>query len=518
MTTQDPIQDLGQQMADVLMSAYGKGGAAGHLVFLPGGVAVPDDIVQSGIVNPAQMQTWLAINFDSPFLISRLDGSVLQRDLSHGSVSQIYGIAVTSARPVAAPGEPEFRRVAAEIASAQSAFGPPNAPRMIVCEPDDWIIPGKSAYWTSFDSTQTDTVSTNQPAEFPRVTGQFWAVRSLNAPQSSATDPIKAASGGLGGLLGNALNLLHPPPSLAPFALNAAARPDLRSLVVSRNWSQAAVSGALPVNTTSDQIFQNATPVEQVTANASTSIVVHLEHQCVTLGYFLSGQPWWNGAFLADKGWEIDGMPRGGLLPSPMLSFLGQTYALPIGLIVVRNLRISSQFSDQAVEVLNSPGGTVGPLSLFGAQGQREADGVTITFAHEGMQVVGLLCTNLPVLPPGPGPSSSSSSTSSSANSSDAGASATSSQAPASTSSAGSSQTASSAAVAASSATASASSSTSSTAEPASSSSSASTTAEPASSSSATPSASASDPVQAPSSSSAPSTAPAASSSSGSSD
>jgi len=42
--------------------------------------------------------------------------------------------------------------------------------------------------------------------------------------------------------------------------------------------------------------------------------------------------------------------------------------------------------------------GTIGPLSLFGATGTTSGDGVTVTFEHDGMQVVALLCSPLPGL------------------------------------------------------------------------------------------------------------------------
>ena len=69
-------------------------------------------------------------------------------------------------------------------------------------------------------------------------------------------------------------------------------------------------------------------------------------------------------------------------------------------MVIVRNLRLSGQWSAAATAVLGSPGGTLGPLSLFGAVPSTAADGVTITYAHDGMQVVALLCGALPVLPP----------------------------------------------------------------------------------------------------------------------
>jgi hypothetical protein len=164
-------------------------------------------------------------------------------------------------------------------------------------------------------------------------------------------------------------------------------------------WRTNADVGLVAAKVSSQVLFQNFLPVQTVTTSTSSTVTIHLEHQCVTLGYFTAGQPWWNGVFLADQGWFMPGMPRGGLLP-PADGAPDATFGLPVGLVIVQNLRVSGQWSAEAAAALSSPGGTIGPLSLFGATASTEADGVTMTYSHDGMQVVALLCNPLPVLPP----------------------------------------------------------------------------------------------------------------------
>jgi hypothetical protein len=165
-------------------------------------------------------------------------------------------------------------------------------------------------------------------------------------------------------------------------------------------WRFSSDKSHLSTWQSSEMLFSDTETTKQVTTTVSSTITVHLEHQCVTIGRNTAGQPWWNGIFLADPGWTIPGMPRGGLLPAPT-GAADAVNGLPIALIVVQNLKITGQWSQAALDTLKTPGGTVGPLSLFGATATTNANG-SITFAHPGMQVVALLCSPLPVLPPLP--------------------------------------------------------------------------------------------------------------------
>jgi hypothetical protein len=435
------LQLLGQQLAAALIDTYGISGSSANLAFLPGGIAVPDDLVQSGVVNPAQVQTWLSVNFDYPFAISSDTAAAWTREDSYGTATQIYTEAVSLAQPAGDPASAACQRVAAEITEATTSLGPPDT-QTLTCTPDDWAVPSESGYWTAFDSTQASqmtsssssaTSSSSSPsapsvASLPIVDARFWTVRSLAAPatiaaassssQSSSSSSQATATVAPPILVRPEIMMERPmaPEMVREPAPSAAPASAPKTMPIAR---PIALNAALLSSLDARAIFAGATSVEQATTSSSATVTIQLEHQLVTIGRLTSGQPWWDGVFLADPGWYIPGMPQGGLLPPPADAAIGATNALPIAMIIVRNLSVSGQWTQAAAAALTSEGAALGPLSLSGATATTASDGVTITFEQDGMQVVALLCATLPVLPPtdsagATAPSSASSSTSSS--------------------------------------------------------------------------------------------------------
>jgi hypothetical protein len=413
MSDLDQIQALGQRLAAALVNAYGINMPGSNLVFLPGGVPVPNNIVQPMpgdstklIINPTQVQMFLSMNFDYPFAVTSGDASVLRIEASHGTATQIYTQAVTSAQPLGTADDAAWKRIAAEISAAKLSFGPPAA-QTLICEPDDWAVPS-AQYWTNFDSTESQSSSTTTPAPVPVVNRRLWMVRSFAStpsatteqpPTSPSTPAGRIAQRNYGRFFDRSRGTDSPAIAFAakseqPFSAQANSLTSHPML-----WQSVVDQGRLPRQLDTNLLFNATAVVTDVTTSSSSSIVIHLEHQCVTIGRYIAGQRWWDGVFLSDTGWFIPGMNRGGLLPPPNGTDNGASYGLPLAMIVVRNLRISGQWSQEAANVLGAPGGTVGPLSLFGAASKTESDGA-VTFAHDGMQVVALLCSALPVLPP----------------------------------------------------------------------------------------------------------------------
>jgi hypothetical protein len=401
-----------------------------NLVFLPGGVPVPNNIVQPMpgnsaqlATNPTQVQMFLAMNFDYPFAVTSGDASVLRIEASYGTATQIYTQAVNSAQPLGTADDATWKRIAAEISGAQRSFGP-LAAQALVCEPDDWALPS-APYWTNFDSTQSQSSSTATPAPVPVVNRRMWMLRSFTVAPSVTKEQPPASPSAPGGRIAQRnygrffdRSRVTDSPAIGfaakseqPFSAEANSLTSHPML-----WQSVVGQGRLPRQLDTNLLFNATAVVTNVTTSSSSSIVIHLEHQCVTIGRYIAGQPWWNGVFLSDAGWFIPGMNRGGLLPPPNGTDNGASYGLPIAMIVVRNLRVSGHWSQEAADALGAPGGTVGPLSLFGAASKTESDG-SVTFAHDGMQVVALLCSALPVLPPmdTPAPGGTSSSASDSA-------------------------------------------------------------------------------------------------------
>jgi len=436
MSDTDQLQAIGQQLTSVLVNAYNINNPGGNLVFLPGGLPVPDDIVQSGMVNPTQLQTWLAVNFDYPFVVTTGDAVVLERDDGYGTASQIYTLAVTGAQPLGSPSDDSWKRIDAEIAMAQLSLGPPDVQKLMACEPDDWLLPSAEGYWTKFDSSETTSSSDTTSAPVPVVNSKLWMLRSLADAQVANSESVSPATTQPTVDLSNREVLFAAPvasafsPALlsrsvllrdsavpaviaAPllFATAAAEAPanspaassTTQTLAVAdvARWRIAADAGQLPARMSAQALFSTAPVVNQVTTSTSSSstITVHLEHQLVTIGRYVAGQPWWNGVFLADQGWYVPGMTSGGLLPPPGGADTGASKGLPVAMVVIRNLRVCGQWSDEAVSTFSTGGGTIGPLSLFRAAATTNTDGTT-TFSHDGMQVVALMCSALPVLPP----------------------------------------------------------------------------------------------------------------------
>jgi hypothetical protein len=389
----DPLAAIGQKLTAALTSAYASANSNAALVFLPGGVTVPADLVQQGIVNPAQMQTFLEANFDSPFVISPSESAVHGKDETYGTSSEIYVIAASSAQPLGSPTDAGWKRVASEIAVAQSNLTATNMQGGFACEPDDWVLPSNTSYWTQFDSTQDQPAPpptqtpTPTPLPLPIVNPRIWMMRPLAV--APAVKPQVAAPRALP----------HPPP-IAP------------ARTVAPNLIREMPIAMHPVSTT-PQPPSVAPPPQSPPAPTST-INVQLQHQCVTLGYMQGGVSWWDGAFLGETGWYIPGMARGGLLPLPPPE-AGSTdlaYGLPVALIVVQGLTLSGSWTNEVPTTL----GSLGPFSLQGATTTAGNNG-TVTYSRPGMQVIALLCSQLPILPPvdDPGPAQAAATTPSTA-------------------------------------------------------------------------------------------------------
>jgi hypothetical protein len=391
MPDSDELAALGQKLTAALTSAYSSTGSNAALVFLPGGIPVPTDIVQSGIVNAAQMGTFLETNFDYPFQISLSECVVNGRDVSFGSTSNIYMFAASSARPLGSPSDDSWQRVTTEIAQAQRALNTTLSQTGLACEPDDWVLPSNTGYWSMFDSTQTEpapvstTTSGSAEPKPPVFNNRLWVMRSVATAQTMEIAKVPSPA--------------SPPPAPPPtppqrmMATRIAARPEFLAT------GDIAAREGLIIRHPIDYPPHSPPPPPPPAPPpppVPTSIRVSLQHQCVTLAYLSGGVPWWNGIFLADTGWYIPGMNRGALLPVPKKTAASTdlVYGLPVAMIVVQGLTISGHWSGPPNSIAS-----IGPFSLQGAIPQQGGDG-SITLTRPGMQVIALLCNALPVLPP----------------------------------------------------------------------------------------------------------------------
>lgn len=402
----DTLATLGSKLTDLFAGAYAGGNPNVSLVFLPFSVSPPDDIVQDGIVNPAQMAAFLVSNFDAPYLVAPAENAVAGKDDSYGAASQIYATAVSLAQPAPAMGTSAFKNVASEIAMAQSVLSPTYATVNMTCEPDDWVLPANTNYWTAFDSHQTQ-------GSVPAGPGTPSGTTSGPAGNTAAIPPaVPAMRGGVVPLID-----AHPinnrvwaikPAAAAPARVAVPVPLIQRPLNVP---ATKAVAPAAPVNSAIRLLPIHFLPIMRpgVPSPApspppppppppTSNVSVHFEYMSVTIGYTAAGISVWDRVFLASDDWYISGMKRGDLLPAADTPG-SSVYGLPTSLVIVRNVSITVNWAGQDQATLGTSGGFLGPFSLSGVTPTVAPDG-TWTYARPGMQVVALLCDHLPVLPP----------------------------------------------------------------------------------------------------------------------
>jgi hypothetical protein len=400
----DTLASLGQKLTDLFASVYAGGNPDVSLGFLPFCAAVPDDIVQGGIVNPARMGAFLTANFDYPFALSPGQNTAFGQDDRYGPASQIYSTAATLAQPAFAPGSDAAKRLSAEIAMAQSVLSPAGVAVGMTCEPDDWVATGNTGYWTVFDSTQTQSLPQAQGVQSGTAgTGtlparvfnpQIWTIRSQAAtPLVSGTAPHTGSP---------AVSVVSARPMLTAMAV----RPEMAQHVMIEPRPQLAVMPVRPILPIHVPVQPAPSPppapAPAPPAAPTSTVTIHFEHMAVTIGYTAAGLSIWDGVFLADQGWYISGMARGGLLPAPgaaAATGAALVYGLPISIVVVRNVTIGVNWSGQDQASLGTSGGFLGPFALGDTPASTAPDG-TSTYTRLGMQVVAVLCSHLPVLPP----------------------------------------------------------------------------------------------------------------------
>lgn len=424
MAADDTLSTLGEKVTDLFAGAYAGGNPNVSLVFLPFSVPVPDDIVQGGVVNPARLGAFFVANFDAPYVVSPQQSSAHGKDDSYGSASQIYATAVALAQAAAAPGSPAESRVNAEIMMARRVLDPSGPAVAMSSQPDDWVVPENTSYWTVFDSAQSQTPPAPPPATAaspPRIfNSALWTIRPAiaQAASSAPVETVHAASPPLAHpLIASASPVLNHPavtatsapairPNVAAFspailgtAIHPSPAPPGRPMIASpwllqRHFAIAVppVHPPLPVS-----------PPIPAPPPPSSSVAIHFEYMSVTMGYTVAGLPIWNEVFLSDRSWYIAGMARGALLPAPSSPAPPPApqlvYGLPTSLVVVRKVTIAVKWSGQEQATLGTSGGFLGPFSVSGVTPNIAPDG-TWTYARPGMQVIALMCNHLPVLPP----------------------------------------------------------------------------------------------------------------------
>lgn len=110
-------------------------------------------------------------------------------------------------------------------------------------------------------------------------------------------------------------------------------------------------------------------------------------------------RPWLSTAYLLSRGWYIPGYKAGELSTGTAGSNDGIFAALPIGFIVVRDLKISANWTDAEFKTA-SESMAFGPFSTLGLKVDKASSSLVV----DGMQIVGWICQVMPVLPPNADP------------------------------------------------------------------------------------------------------------------
>jgi len=165
-----------------------------------------------------------------------------------------------------------------------------------------------------------------------------------------------------------------PPPAVPPMA----ARPQVRIL---RPLIAAQAAANIRAAAT-------AQPV------AAATVDISFDHCIVTLQY-----PWFPQVFLMDRGWYVPGYAKGSFSNGTGNGDTGYLPVLAGGFVVIRNLKISGQWTNQDLAAVQGSA-AFGPFSLIG----RSYDTQSGTLSCAGMQIIGWFCEALPVLPPNSDP------------------------------------------------------------------------------------------------------------------
>lgn len=144
-----------------------------------------------------------------------------------------------------------------------------------------------------------------------------------------------------------------------------------------------------------------AEPAVSVVTTQDTSLHVHFEFTTVAITRRDAlGKLWWHPDLLQEKSWYVPGMAAGALVAPT--DDPGYGWCVPQSLLLVRNVTLTGVFSQEAQATMGTGLHYVGPFLMGPPQTvSTEAGQVQqTTVLGTGIQVIGELCSPLPVLPP----------------------------------------------------------------------------------------------------------------------
>ena len=106
-------------------------------------------------------------------------------------------------------------------------------------------------------------------------------------------------------------------------------------------------------------------------------------------------RPWWDEVFLTSPDWSMPGFQRGQIASGSAANTASTAITLiTVGMVVLRNLKITASWTDEERDQLTSGALNLGPFSLTGADVNNQ------TLTRAGMQTLAWICQVPPILPP----------------------------------------------------------------------------------------------------------------------
>jgi hypothetical protein len=142
-------------------------------------------------------------------------------------------------------------------------------------------------------------------------------------------------------------------------------------------------------------------PAVSVVTTQDTALHVHFEFMTVAITRRDAlGKQWWHPDLLQERSWYVPGMAAGALVAPTDDPGFG--WCVPQSLLLVRNVTLTGVFSQEAQATMGTGLHYVGPFLLGPPQvvGTEAGQIQQTAVVGSGIQVIGELCSPLPVLPP----------------------------------------------------------------------------------------------------------------------
>lgn len=285
--------------------------------------------------------------------------------------------------------------------------------RASYANPENWYDPAGKEIWTSHNFQASETTTTPAPVNNPKF--QLWKLKAddsvlENVLSIKNTEPVKPAELYRHVLLmkSNVKPLTATKQDVIRSAVMAATPMNTISLPTIRDHrsdktatirdhrdggtalNSFIIQNSLRTNLTQLDLKQRYVVNGYIKSNAPTqpsttkSLTISFDYCKVDIR-----RPWLFNNFLNNNSWFIPGFHKGQLSESD--SEVDLTI-LPIGFIAIKNLSIEANWSD--TDLVNSKNATdFGPFEV-------DAEIVNNKLSHEGIQIIGWILQQMPVLPP----------------------------------------------------------------------------------------------------------------------